>query len=130
MRYLFVSVLLCCLSAISVFGQTLTSSNLPIVVIETNGALISDEPKVTVDMGIIDNGPGQRNNITDPFNNYDGKIGIEYRGSSSQGFPKKPYAVELQDDTGNGLTASILGMPEEEDWAFIATYNDKSLIRD
>ena len=130
MRYLSASVFLCCLISFSVFSQTLTSSNLPIVVIDTQGATISDEPKVLGTMGIIDNGPGQRNNLTDPFNNYSGSIGIELRGSSSQGFPKKPYAVELRDNAGNGISASILGMPEEEDWAFIATYNDKTLIRD
>lgn len=131
MRYLFVGAFLCCLIGAPVFAQTdLISSNLPIVVIDTHGTFISDEPKITADMGIIDNGPGQRNNLSDPFNNYNGKIGIELRGSSSQSFPKKPYAVELQDDGGNGISASILGMPAEEDWTFIATYNDKSLIRD
>ncbi len=81
-------------------------------------------------MGIINNGVGQLNQLTDPFNDYNGKIGIEFRGSSSQGFPKKPYGIELQDLTGVGISASILGMPAEEDWTLNATYNDKSLMRD
>ncbi|MDZ7646658.1 MAG: hypothetical protein U5K54_05440 [Cytophagales bacterium] len=62
-------------------------------------------------MGIIDNGPGVANNSTDPFSNYDGKIGIEIRGSSSQMFPKKQFGIELQDDLGEGISAPLLGMP-------------------
>ena len=73
---------------------TLTSSNLPLIIINTDGQPIVDEPKITASMGIIDNGLGVRNNVTDPFNNYNGKIGIEIRGSSSQSFPKKQYSVE------------------------------------
>ncbi|MBC6949666.1 hypothetical protein DWB58_17200, partial [candidate division KSB1 bacterium] len=40
-----------------------TSSNLPIVVIDTHGQAIPDEPKIAADMGIIYNGPGVRNNL-------------------------------------------------------------------
>jgi hypothetical protein len=107
-----------------------TSSNLPIIVINTNGQQIVDEPKITASMGIIDNGPGNRNNLTDPFNNYNGKIGIEIRGSSSQMFPKKQYGIELRDEMGNDISLPLLGMPAEEDWVLFAPYNDKSLMRD
>ena len=34
-------------------AQTLTSSNLPIIIINTNGQTIVDDPKITADMGII-----------------------------------------------------------------------------
>lgn len=113
------------------FSQvSFTSSNLPIIVVNTNGATIVDEPKTLCSLGIIYNGPGERNNITDPFNNYDGKAGLELRGSTSQGFPKKPYGVELWNDDGTDRQASLLGMPVEEDWILFAPYNDKSLVRD
>ena len=59
-----------------------TSSNLPIVVIDTEGRIIKDDPKVLANMGIIDNGAGVVNNLTDPFNNFEGKIGTSIRGSS------------------------------------------------
>lgn len=111
-------------------GQTFTSSNLPVVVIDTDGQSIPDDPKIMASMGIIDNGPGERNDPTTEPNNYDGKIGIEIRGSSSQMFPKKQYGVELWDDAGEGIDASLLGLPEEEDWVLFAPYNDKSLMRD
>jgi len=106
-----------------------SSSNLPIVVINTHGREIPDEPKITADMGIIYNGQGQRNYLTDPFNNYQGKIGIEIRGSSTQQFPKKQFAVETRDSRGENLNVSLLGFPEENDWILYAPYTDKSLIR-
>lgn len=117
------------LAAQTDFAQSL-KSNLPIIVINTNGQTILDEPKISASMGIIDNGPGGANDSSDPFNNYDGKIGIEIRGSSSQMFPKKQYGIELRDDVGEGVSASLLGMPAEEDWVLFAPYNDKSLMRD
>lgn len=106
-----------------------TSSNLPIVLINTNGQYIPDDPKIEADMGVIYNGPGIRNNVSDPQNNYSGKIGIETRGHSSQMFPMKSYGLELHDNDGNSIDASILGMPEESDWILYAPYTDKTLMR-
>lgn len=113
-----------------VSAQTFTSSNLPIVIINTNGQTIVNEPKITADMGIIYNGEGKRNNITDSLNHFKGKIGIEIRGSSSQMFPKKQFGVETRDASGEDLSVSLLGMPEESDWILSAQYNDKTLMRD
>ncbi|HZY80230.1 MAG TPA: CotH kinase family protein [Cyclobacteriaceae bacterium] len=123
--------LLCC--CVTLHAQTVefTSSNLPIIVLKTNGKQIVDDPKIVVDMGIIDNGAGKRNNLTDPYNGYNGKIGIEIRGSSSQMFPKKQYGIELRAANGeDDNEASIFGMPKEGDWILYAPYNDKTLIRD
>ncbi len=106
-----------------------TTSNLPIVVINTNSQNIMDDPRIICDMGIIDNGFGTVNSINDPFNDYNGKISIEYRGSSSQSFPKKPYALETQDLNGNNNNVSLLGMPIENDWILYAPYSDKALMR-
>lgn len=63
-------------------AQTFTDSNLPIVVIETDGgANIPDEPKVLGTMKIIWHQDGSRNymsNIDNPeFLNYDGRMGID-----------------------------------------------------
>lgn len=112
------------------FSQTFTSSNLPLVIINTNGQTIKDDPKIFVDMGIIWNGPGKRNTLTDPKNNYNGKVGIEWRGSSSQGFPKKSYGFETKTTDLADLDVSLLGMPEENDWILYAPYTDKTMIRD
>ncbi|MBS0000918.1 MAG: CotH kinase family protein, partial [Cyclobacteriaceae bacterium] len=106
-----------------------TSSNLPVVVIHTNGQQIPDEPKIPAVMGIIDNGPGQINSVNDPFNDFNGNIGIELRGSSSQSFPKKSFGVETWNENQQDTAVSILGMPEEDDWVLHGPYSDKSLIR-
>lgn len=106
-----------------------TSSNLPIVVINTNGQPIPNDEKIMADMGIVYNGPGQANLPTGPFNEYNGAIGIELRGNTSNLFsPKKSYSVELRDNAGEDLNAPLLGMPAESDWALVANYFDKSLM--
>ena len=110
------------------FQEPFTKSNLPIVIIDTFSEEILDEPKISAFMGIIDNN-SMINNINDQYNGYSGEIGIEIRGSSSQIFPKKQYALETRDANGNNLNISILGMPEENDWILHAPYSDKSLIR-
>ena len=105
-----------------------SQSNLPIVVIDTFGEEIVNDPRITAHMGIINNETGI-NQIDDPFNGYDGLISIEIRGSSSQSFPKKQYALETQDSEGENLNVPVLGMPEENDWILHAPYSDKSLLR-
>lgn len=116
------------LSVLCASAQVLTSSNLPLVIINTNGQTILDEPKIMADMGIIYNGTGVRNNVTDPFNHYNGKIGIEIRGQSSQMFPMKSYSIELWDVAGNSVDRSLFGLPKESDWVLYAPYNDKTLM--
>lgn len=107
-----------------------SDSNLPIIIIDTKGGQIVDEPKIEAEMKIINNGPGKRNHLSDTVFQYNNKIGIEFRGSSSQMFPKKPYGFETKDENGEKLEVALLGMPEEEDWTLNATYNDKTLMRD
>jgi hypothetical protein len=105
------------------------SSNLPIIRITTFDQFIPDDPKLTAHMEIIDNGPGQRNHMSDPPNGYDGTIGIEKRGSSSQGFPKKSFGFETWDMFGQETEVPLLGMPAESDWILNAHYTDKTLMR-
>lgn len=109
--------------------QTFSSSNMPIVVINTNSQTIVQTGKITADMGIIYNGVGVRNYMSDPFNNYNGKIGIEIRGNYSSILPQLPYEFETRDINGNNLDTSLIGMPSEHDWCLIAMYNDKAFMR-
>lgn len=107
-----------------------SSSNLPIIVINTaGGASIPNDPKLDATMGIIYNGEGVRNYMTDPFNEYNGDIGIETRGSSSQMFPKKQWGLETRDPMGNRHDVTIFNMAYDNDWILYAPYSDKSLIR-
>lgn len=106
-----------------------TSSNLPVIIIDTHGQTIVDPVRIVADMGIIYNGSGERNYITDPFNDYNGRIAIELRGSASLWYPKKQYRFETQDSSGNDLNVSLLSLPRENDWIFYGPYDDQSLIR-
>ena len=132
-RYIFIFLFIL---PLLVQSQILTDSNLPIVVINTDGGVtIPDEPKVLATMKIIWHQDGSRNYLTDvnnpEFLNYDGRIGIEIRGSSSQNLPKKPYGLEtLQADDVTNNNVSILGMPKENDWVLNSLAFDQTGMRD
>ena len=104
------------------------TSNLPIMVIDTYGNQILDEPRIDAFMGIIDNDSGV-NIIGDNYNGYDGQITIEKRGNSSQWNDKTPYRFETVNEQGENNNVSLLGMPEENDWVLYAPWQDKSMIR-
>lgn len=106
-----------------------TSSNLPIVLIDTQNQPIVDDPKITARLRIINHGPGRRNLLTDTPNQYKGFIGIELRGASSQLMPKKSYGFETRTADGGELDTTLLGMPAEHDWVLTANYADKTLLR-
>jgi len=104
-------------------------SNLPIIAITTeNGQAIPDEPKLTAHMGIVNNESGL-NELPGTFNDYDGKIGIERRGASSQSYAKVGYGLETRLENGENNNVSLLGLPVENDWVLHGPYSDKSLIR-
>lgn len=127
-------ILLSLLFVQSSYGWQLTvdfsSSDLPIVIIETEGQDIPfSDPRIIANMNIIFNGDGERNQISDPANNYSGKISIEIRGESSGGWDIKSYGVETQNDDGSNRNVSLLGLPEENDWVLHAPFYDRSLMR-
>ncbi len=105
------------------------TTHLPLLLIDTWGAEIPDDPKIKAWLKVIDNGPGQTNHLFQAGTDYDSYIGIEIRGQSSQMFPKKSFGFETQDAAGEGVSVSLLGMPAEEDWVLYAPYSDKSLLR-
>jgi len=114
---------------IPAFSQvTVTSSNLPLVVIDTKGQTIVDGSKIDALMKIVSNSNGI-NKPTDPGNNYNGHVGIEYRGGKPKLAEQNPYNFETRDATGANLNVSLLGMPQENDWILLANYNDKTFIR-
>ena len=102
--------------------------NLPIILIDTYGVEIPDEPRIPASMGIINNESGV-NYIDDPFNDFDGSITIERRGNSSQWQGKTPYRFETVDDEGENSNVELLGMPSENDWVLYAPWQDKTMIR-
>jgi len=120
----------------AVSAQYISSSNLPIVIINTdNGASIPDEPKIGATMKILyvnDSTTNYLSNQNDSaFLNYNGRIGIECRGSTSQGYNKKPYGFEtrMADDITNN-NVSLVGLPAENDWVLTPMNDEPSYVRD
>ena len=105
------------------------TSNLPIVIIDTAGKWIDDEPKIPARMKIIYDKSGGRNTLNSQHIDFKGKIGIELRGKTSLWFPKRQYGVETQDDAGNDKDVSLLQLPAESDWVLNGPYSDKTLMR-
>lgn len=109
-------------------AQSFTSSDLPIVIIDSQNQSIQDEPKTPGTISIIYNGANQRNHITDTPTEYTGNCGIEIRGESSQIFAKKSFLVEMWDTNGNDIDTSFLNFPSEEDFILYGPYSDKTLM--
>lgn len=117
-----------------------TETNLPIVFLNVEGQQIDRDERVTARMKIIYNGEGELNyadTIAYPNQtvDYNGYIGLKYRGNSSfSNSDKKPYAVRPLDkplaDGGKKQKVAILGMGKDNDWALLAPYSDRSMIRD
>lgn len=97
-------------------------NSLPLISIYTQNVAIPDEPKIRATLKITDRG--------EPL--FEGPVGIETRGQSSQYFyPKKQYGFETRftEDFELDVDVALLGLPEEEDWILQAPYGDKSLMR-
>lgn len=115
------------------------STNLPIIFIEAGGRMILRDSYVLAKMKIIHNGEGQTNHadtISWPGQHvdYEGWIALKYRGNSSfTESDKKPYAfrtLESNDLDGKKKKVSILGMPKDNKWGFIAPWSDETMFRD
>jgi hypothetical protein len=134
MRYPIIVIFLL-VNSLSSYCQIFTDSNLPIVIITTDGNGIPDSPRVLATMKIIFRGEGLRNYLTDQdsvkYLNYNGRINIEVRGSSSQTLPKKQYGLStLMSDNVTERNVSLLGMPADNDWILNGLGYEPSLIRD
>jgi hypothetical protein len=135
-------ICICLFLASNSINAQFTDSNLPIVIINTDldpitnqPIEIPDDPKILATMKIIKHPDGSRNYVSDEntpaFLNYNGRIGIEIRGSSSQDLPKKGYGfTTLKADNISNNNVSLLGMPSENDWVLNGLAYDQSLIRD
>ena len=118
----------------------LTSTNLPIVWIDVDGQYIDRDERITARMKIIHNGNGQLNysdtvTHSEQRIDYEGYVALRYRGSSSFSMSdKKPYSFRPLDkpleEGGVKQKVKILGMGKDNNWALLAPYADKSMMRD
>ena len=119
---------------------SLDSTNLPIVWIDVNGDSIMRDKRIGARMTIIDNGKGKLNYADTAAHpgqriDYKGYIAIRHRGNSTfNNSPKKAYSIRTIDKPlkrgGSKVNVSLMGMPKDHDWALMAPYSDKSMIRD
>jgi len=90
-------------------------TELPLLYIDTSSTIM-DAPKVLSRTKIVEN----NGNITES------NAGIEYRGATSQIYPKKSYEIEFWNDTIGNDTKDItlFDMREDKDWNIQAMYNE------
>lgn len=117
------------------FAQTFTDTNLPIAIVNTDGGVDPGDVAIQGNLKVIYRGPGQRNYVTDQdsaqFLNYDGRITINIRGSSTSILQKKQYKVSTKkSDNVTNNNVVLLGLPTDNDWDFNAMGFDPALIRD
>lgn len=105
------------------------SSSLPIIKFYTDGKSIGDEPPVNLRMQVVDNGKGSINTLKDTLYKYNGFANVEWRGQTSNSFPKKSFRVETADSLGRDSSIALLGLPKESDWVLHASFSDKTLMR-
>lgn len=133
-KILLTGVLIFWVLSYKTIAQSNITSNLPIIVLDTKGAVIENDNKIQATFQISAPDPDQlhRFDINSNNNNFQfsSDIGIEIRGNTSVFWEKKSYSIELRDANGNGIDAPLLGMPAESDWVLNACYGDKSFIRD
>ena len=118
----------------------LNSTNLPIVWLDVDGQVIDRYERITARMKIIYNEDGALNyadTVAHPGQriDYEGYVALRYRGSSSYTMSdKKPYSFRPLDkpleEGGVKKKVKILGMGKDNNWALLAPYADKSMMRD
>lgn len=90
-------------------------TTLPLIFIDTDDHIL-DTPKILSRINVIETG----GKITSS------NAGIEYRGATSQNYPKKSFEIEFWNDkTGDDTKdLSLLNMREDKDWNLQAMFNE------
>jgi hypothetical protein len=108
------------------------SSRLPLVILNAYNRTIAPDmaERVPATLTVIDTTKlSARATLLDKPD-YHGRVGVEGRGQTSWGFPKKPYNLELRDEEDRDEPASLIGMPAGSDWVLLNLYNDKTFMND
>lgn len=94
--------------------------NIPVVRINTAGKAPILDKKNYVDGTISISDPEK---LYSDVGEFKADMGIRGRGNSTWEWEKKPWKVKLDSK------ASLLGMPADEEWALLANYADRTLMR-
>lgn len=105
-------------------------SNLPVLVLSSSEPLPEAKAEhLPFSLQVHTPGADGRTRLQTP--EQDLRAGLKVRGSSSAGYPKHPYGLELwANDQDQDQAAELLGMPAESDWVLLAPLNfDRALMR-
>lgn len=122
---------------------TIDKTNLPIVFIDTRCGdtvthAIHKDYRIAVRMKIVNNPDGINYGDTIAYPSqtvdYEGWVAIRYRGNTSFTWSaKKPYnfkTMKTANPEGEKQSTALLGMPKDNTWVLLASYDDRSLLRD
>ena len=98
-------------------------AELPQLRITTRNSVPIDSKEVYVDATYVLTNPA----AATPVAQVNGRI--RGRGNSTWGQPKNPYKVQFNNDASYAAIADVLGMKKQRNWALLADYFDRSLIR-
>jgi hypothetical protein len=105
------------------------SSKLPIVLLDGYGSGQSTDKNLYKDAGVMIFEPVNGSASLGALPTLAARAGYHLRGQSSATFPQRPYKVEFRDSADADIKYPVLGMPADADWALIAPYYDRALIR-
>lgn len=92
--------------------------NLPVIRITASGPIVDKKNYVDGTITVLD-----PENLYSSESEITADMGIRGRGNSTWTWPKKPWKVKLDSKK------SILGMPADKEWALLANYADRTLMR-
>jgi hypothetical protein len=106
------------------------TSKLPIMILDGYGKGLSTDKNTYKDAAVMiwEPAPGGSASLTS-LPTIATRAAYHLRGQSSANFPQKPYKVEFRDNADADANYPVLGMPSDSDWALIAPYYDRALIR-
>jgi hypothetical protein len=105
------------------------TSTLPLMILDGYGKGPSTNKDVYLDAAVMIWDPAGASATFTARPTIVARSAYHLRGQSSANFPQKPYKVEFRDNGDGDMKLPVLGMPAEADWALIAPYYDRALIR-
>ncbi len=91
-------------------------TGLPVAIIRTENEIMVKDKKTWMNAQITIDGMGKMQSMS-------GSTTVKGRGNGSWKYPKKPFNIKLSEKQ------EVLGMPKQKNWAFLANYRDRTLLR-
>ncbi len=109
-------------------GQSLPPV-IPVIRVNVGGRAIERDVEIAGTITVFEQHDGTLTDLATRTPTLTAPIGFQGRGNFTWSLPKKGYAFELQDGSGNSSDRTLLGMPPGSDFALYACYTDKTCLR-